>query len=77
MLDVAPFAISGKLFADLMEQVIAEKKEKTTSANCAAINAALQSTRTSLSEGVSKLKLSTPQNKFLNRLSVRPLLKHH
>ena len=28
MLDIAPFAISGKLFADLMEQVIAEKKAK-------------------------------------------------
>ena len=68
MLDVAPFAISGKLFADLMEQVIAEKKGKTTSANCAAINAALQSTRTSLSEGVSKLKLSTPQKQVLEQI---------
>ncbi len=68
MLDVAPFAISGKLLADLMEHVVAEKKLKTNSANCVAINTALQSTRVSLSEGVSKLKLTDPQKRMLEHV---------
>ena len=68
MLDVAPFAISGKLFADLMIQVIAEKKIKTTAASCAAINAALQVTQTQITEGVSELKLTAPQKRAIERI---------
>ena len=68
MLDVAPFAISGKLFADLMTQVIAEKKIKTTAASCAAINAALQVTQTQITEGVSELKLTAPQKRAIERI---------
>ena len=68
MLDIAPFAISGKLFADLMEQVVAEKKVKTTAASCAAINAALQSTHTLISDGVSELKLTAPQKKAIEHI---------
>lgn len=37
MLDIAPFAISGKLFANLMGQVAAEKDVKTSAASCEAI----------------------------------------
>lgn len=68
MLDVAPFAISGKLFADLMTQVIAEKKIKTTAASCAAINAVLQLTQTQITEGVSELKLTAPQKRAIERI---------
>ena len=68
MLDVAPFAISGKLFADLMTQVIAEKKIKTTAASCAAINAVLQLTQTQITEGVSELKLTAPQKRAIEKI---------
>lgn len=68
MLDVAPFAISGKLFADLMTQVVAEKKIKTTTASCAAINATLQLTQTQITEGVSQLKLTAPQKRAIERI---------
>ena len=68
MLDVAPFAISGKLFTDLMTQVIAEKKIKTTAASCAAINAALQLTQTQITERVSELKLTSLQKQAIERI---------
>lgn len=68
MLDVAPFAISGKLFTDLMTQVIAEKKIKTTAASRAAINAALQLTQTQITEGVSELKLSALQKQAVEKV---------
>jgi DNA sulfur modification protein DndD len=68
MLDIAPFAISGKLFADLMEQVVAEKKVKTAAASCAAINAALQSTHTLISDGVSGLKLTASQKRAIEHI---------
>ena len=67
MLDIAPFAISGKLFADLMEQVVAEKKVKTAAASCAAINTALQSTHTLISDGVS-LKLTASQKRAIEHI---------
>lgn len=68
MLDVAPFAISGKLFTDLMTQVVAEKKIKTTAASCAAINAVLQFTQTQITEGMSQLKLTAPQKRAIERI---------
>lgn len=68
MLDVAPFAISGKLFADLMTQVVAEKKIKTTTASCAAINATLQLTQAQITEGMSQLKLTAPQKRAIERI---------
>ena len=68
MLDIAPFAISGKLFADLMEQVVAEKKVKTAAASYAAINAALQSTHTLISDGVSGLKLTASQKRAIEHI---------
>ena len=61
MLDIAPFAISGKLFAKLMDQVVAEKKAKTSTASCKAINSALQSTHVQISNSVASLKLSSSQ----------------
>ena len=68
MLDIAPFAISGKLFAELTEQVLTEKKVKTTSASCSAINSTLQSTHTLISEGVSRLKLSVLQKNAVEHI---------
>lgn len=61
MLDIAPFAISGKLFANLKKQVLAEKGAKTIVASCVAINAALQSTHTQIRDSVASLQLSDSQ----------------
>ena len=68
MLDIAPFAISGKLFSNLMTQVVAEKKIKTTAASCAAINTALQLTQIQITEGVSELKLPVSQRQAIERI---------
>jgi DNA sulfur modification protein DndD len=68
LLDIAPFAISGGLFARLVNQAIAEKKIKSSVANCAAINTALQSTRLQLIEMVPKLDLSETQRKAIEKL---------
>ena len=68
MLDIAPFAISGKLFAELMEQVVVEKKIKTTTASCAAINAALQLTHAQITERVSKLELTEQQKQVVKNI---------
>lgn len=68
MLDIAPFAISGKLFADLMKQATAEKNVKNTAANYAAINSALQVAQTQLFQQVPGLDLSNSQKKTLEHL---------
>ncbi|WP_289091578.1 AAA family ATPase [uncultured Bacteroides sp.] len=68
MLDIAPFAISGKLFADLMKQATAEKNVKNTAANYAAINSALQAAQTQLFQQVPGLDLSNSQKKTLEHL---------
>lgn len=68
MLDIAPFAISGKLFANLMRQVAAEKDVKTSAASCTAINSALQSTHTQITEAVATLKFSTSQKQAIEHI---------
>lgn len=68
LLDIAPFAISGGLFARLVNQAIAEKKIKSSVANCAAINTALQSTQSQLIEMVPELDLSETQRKTIEKL---------
>lgn len=68
LLDIAPFAISGNLFASLINQAITEKKIKNTVANCSAINVALQLTQSQLIERIPVLKLSELQQKTLERL---------
>ena len=68
MLDIAPFAISGKLFAELMEQVVVEKKIKTDTASCAAINAALQLTHSQITDEVSRLELTDLQKQAIERI---------
>lgn len=68
MLDIAPFAISGKLFADLMNQVLAEKEVKTTATSRSIINSVLQSTHTLISDRVSKLGLTESQKKTIEAI---------
>ena len=68
MLDIAPFAISGKLFANLMEQVVAEKEVKTIKTSCAAINTALQATHVLISERVSVLELTASQRNAIDEV---------
>lgn len=68
MLDIAPFAISGKLFADLMNQVLAEKEVKTTTTSRSIINSVLQSTHTLISDRVSKLGLTESQKKTIEAI---------
>lgn len=68
LLDIAPFAISGGLFSRLVNQAIAEKKIKSSVANCAAINTALQSTQSQLIEMVPELDLSETQRKTIEKL---------
>lgn len=76
MLDIAPFAISGKLFANLMIQVVAEKNIKTNAASCAAINVALQSVHRQLIESVSRLKFTEPQKRNLEHVIVGVFAKN-
>lgn len=68
MLDVVPFAISGKLFADLMQQVIDEKSLKTTKESCIAVNETLREVHSQITERVSLLDLSSCQKLTLERV---------
>ena len=76
MLDIAPFAISGKLFANLKEQVAIEKKATATAANCAAINTTLQTVHAQITESVSDLKLSALQKKMLENIIAETFAKN-
>ena len=67
LLDIAPFAISGRLLSDLMNQAVSERKIKNTMSNCDAINAALQSTKQQLIEILPGLKLSETQQKTIEK----------
>ena len=68
MLDIAPFAISGELFTNLLKQVDEEKKIKTNATNCATINSTLQSVHIQISKNLSELKLTSPQKKELENI---------
>ena len=76
MLDIAPFAISGKLFSNLMEQVVAEKGTKTTAASCAAINAALQSAHNQITDSVAGLKLSASHKRAIELIIAEAFTKN-
>lgn len=76
MLDIAPFAISGKLFANLKEQVAMGKKATATVTNCAAINTTLQTVHAQITESVSDLKLSTQQKKMLENIIAETFAKN-
>ena len=76
MLDIAPFAISGKLFSNLMEQVVAEKGAKTTAASCAAINTALQSAHNQITDSVAGLKLSASQKRAIELVVAEAFAKN-
>lgn len=76
MLDIAPFAISGRLFANLMRQVAAEKDVKTSAASCEAINSALQSTHTQITDVVATLKFSTSQKQAIEHIIAEVFAKN-
>lgn len=76
MLDIAPFAISGRLFANLMRQVAAEKDVKTSAASCEAINSALQSTHTQITDVVATLKFSTSQKQSIEHIIAEVFAKN-
>ena len=76
MLDIAPFAISGKLFTNLMGQVAAEKDVKTSAASCEAINSALQSTQTQITDAVATLKFSTSQKQAVEHIIAEVFAKN-
>ena len=76
LLDIAPFAISGNLFVQLINQATAEKNLKSATANYTAINAALQSTQSQLIEMVPNLKLSAKQQSALENLIIN-IFKNH
>ena len=68
MLDIAPFAISGRLFALLKNQVDAEKNIRNAKANCTAINEALSSVHMQIKQRFDNLRLSDSQRKMLERV---------
>ena len=68
MLDIAPFAISGRLFALLKNQVDAEKNIRNAEANCTAINEALSSVHMQIKQRFDNLRLSDSQRKMLERV---------
>lgn len=76
MLDIAPFAISGRLFANLMRQVAAEKDVKTSAASCEAINLALQSTHAQITDAVATLKFSTSQKQAIEHIITEVFAKN-
>lgn len=76
MLDIAPFAISGRLFANLMRQVAAEKDVKTSAASCEAINLALQSTHAQITDAVVTLKISTSQKQAIEHIIAEVFAKN-
>lgn len=76
MSDIAPFAISGRLFANLMGQVAAEKEAKMSATSCAAINSALQSTHTQIADAVATLKFSTSQKQAIEHIIAEVFAKN-
>lgn len=76
MLDIAPFAISGRLFANLMRQVAVEKDVKTSAASCEAINLALQSAHAQITDAVATLKISTSQKQVIEHIIAEVFAKN-
>jgi len=68
MLDIAPFAISGKLFTLLKNQVDGEKAIKTSVASYAAINSALDSVYAQIKKSVYGLNFPDSQRRILEQV---------
>lgn len=65
MLDIAPFAISGKLFVSLKNQVAAEKTTKQLLINNDAINSALIKTHSEIIKKLSDIGLNDNQDSMI------------
>ena len=68
MLDIAPFAISGKLFCEAIAQSELEQRSKTKRANAEDLADAMRQTRQSIIEGVSNINLTSAQKELLESI---------
>lgn len=76
MLDIAPFAISGKLLFDLYQQLRLEQEVKTKNANADAIIYALRSTHQELTSNVKNSGLTASQLELLTSI-INDSFAHH
>lgn len=68
MLDIAPFAISGKLFCEAIAQSELEQRSKTKRAKAEDLADAMRQTRQSIIEGVSNINLTSAQKELLESM---------
>lgn len=68
MLDIAPFAISGKLFCEAIAQSELEQRSKTKRAKAEDLADAMRQTRQSIIEGVSNINLTSAQKELLESI---------
>ena len=68
MLDIAPFAISGKLFCEAITQSELEQRSKTKRAKAEDLADAMRQTRQSIIEGVSNINLTSAQKELLESI---------
>lgn len=68
MLDIAPFAISGKLFCEAIAQSELEQSSKTKRAKAADLADAMSQTRQSIIEGASNINLTSAQKELLKSI---------
>lgn len=68
MLDIAPFAISGRLLYDLYQQLSREQEVKSQTANADAIMYVLKSTHQELTKKISNVGLTTSQKELLTSI---------
>lgn len=68
MLDIAPFAISGKLFCEAIAQSELEQRSKTKRAKVEDLADAMRQTRQSIIEGVGNINLTSAQKELLESI---------
>lgn len=68
MLDIAPFAISGKLFCEAIAQSELEQRSKTKRAKAADLADAMRQTRQNIIEGARDINLTSSQKELLESI---------
>ena len=68
MLDIAPFAISGKLFCEAIAQSELEQRSKTKRAKAADLADAMRQTRQNIIEGARNINLTSSQKELLESI---------
>ena len=68
MLDIAPFAISGKLFCEAIAQSELEQRSKTKRAKAADLADAMRQTRQNIIEGARNINLTSSQKDLLESI---------